>query len=145
MEIIETSESIDFNEFMTRPLFAHLSTMSDQGPVDSPVWCMWEDDCIWINTDIVNDSFGKRLTSDNRCAIGIIDYDNNTGKLHHVGFRGKAEVVNFDAMIGARIFTKYLGSAQDTWPPWFQQFLNDQNARLVKFTPKTVVIRDLSY
>jgi hypothetical protein len=38
MKIIKGSRSFDLDEFLKEPLFAHLSTMSDEGPRDSPVW-----------------------------------------------------------------------------------------------------------
>jgi Pyridoxamine 5'-phosphate oxidase len=145
MKIIEQSENIDLDEFMKKPLFAHLATIGESGPADSPVWCLWEKGYLWICTDIVHGSFGKRIENDGRCAIGIVDFDHSTGKLHHVGFRGTAEVVSFDIDIGTRIFAKYVGPNQETWPDWFRSFLNSENARLIQFSPKTVVVRDGSY
>jgi len=145
MKIIESSKNIDLNEFMKKPLFAHLATISESGPADSPIWCLWEDGYLWICTDIVKGSFGKRIEKDKRCAISIVDYDHTTGKLHHVGFRGTAEVLNFDTNIGTRIFAKYVGPNKESWPDWFKNFLNDENARLIQFSPETVIIRDGSY
>lgn len=31
-------KSFDLDNFLKKPLFAHLSTMSEEGPRDSPVW-----------------------------------------------------------------------------------------------------------
>ena len=93
----------------------------------------------------MKDSFGKRIEKDKRCAIGIVDYDHTTGMLYHVGFRGTAEVINLDANIGTSIFAKYLGPNKGNWPDWFKNFLNDENARLIQFSPETVVKRDRSY
>lgn len=145
MKIIDNSENIDLDEFMAKPLFAHLATIGDSGPADSPIWCIWQKDFLWICTDIKRGSFGKRIQQDKRCAIGIVDFDVRTGKLHHVGFRGTAEVVDFDTTIGDEIFAKYLGPNKDTWPEWFKVFLQGPDARLIQFTPNTVVIRDGSY
>lgn len=145
MKIIENSLNIDLHEFMKKPLFAHLATVGENGPTDSPVWCLLENGYLWVCTDILNDSFGKRIIKDKRCAMGIVDYDHTTGKLHHVGFRGTAAVIDFNVDIGARIFAKYLGPDKKNWPDWFKHFLQDENARLIQFTPKTVVMRDRSY
>ncbi len=145
MQILEHSKNIDLESFMKKPLFAHLATTSPQGPADSPVWCLWQDNQLWICTDIVNGSFGKRIQKDERCAIGIVDFDVRSGKLHHVGFRGKAKVVDFDISIGEAIFAKYVGQDKSIWPQWFEDFLHDKNARLIQFVPETVIIRDGSY
>lgn len=145
MKIIEHSPKINLDDFMKKPLFAHLATTSESGSAESPVWCLWKDGCLWVCTDIVNDSFGKRIEKDERCAIGIVDYDAKTGKLYHVGFRGIAKVIDFDVDIGTAVFAKYLGENKGQWPNWFNHFLKDQNARLIQFIPKTAVIRDRSY
>lgn len=146
MQIIDQSSSLNLNEFMQRPLFAHLATSSPEGAKESPVWCLWKNNQLWIATDIQKDTFCHRIKNDARCSLGIVDYDARSGKLHHVGFRGTAELFSFNKIIAQEIFTKYLGTTdQSIWPDWFQAFLDDANARLVCFTPKTIVIRDLSY
>ena len=38
----------DIDEFLNRPLIAHLSTSSDTGPQHSPVWYLWEEQKIWL-------------------------------------------------------------------------------------------------
>lgn len=39
MQIVSTrSETIDIDEFLARPLFAHLSTSSEHGARDVPLW-----------------------------------------------------------------------------------------------------------
>ena len=58
MNIIE--QDFDINEFLSRPLFAHLATMSDDGPRESPVWFLWEDDAIWL-IGTASDSFVRRV------------------------------------------------------------------------------------
>jgi len=146
VKIIDKSPSLNLDEFMRRPLFAHLATSGADGARESPVWCLWKNEVLWICTDIKKDTYCYRIEKDNRCAIGIVDYDATSGKLHHVGFRGTAKLTPFDITIAKEIFSKYLGkNNQSCWPDWFQQFLNDPNARLICFTPATVVVRDQSY
>lgn len=70
-----------------RPLFAHLTTVSDGGPGESPVWFLWEDNTLWL---IASDrsSYTVRLQKDTRAAVGIVDFDLARGFLQHVGMRG---------------------------------------------------------
>lgn len=77
MNIIEQSDIIRLDEFMQRPLFAHLATSSINGARESPIWCLWKNKEIWICTDIETDTFCHRIQEDDRCAIGIVDYDLN--------------------------------------------------------------------
>src|SRR5689334_89383 len=54
MDIVEKKvsagdrEIFDFDEFMSRPLFAHLAHSSPDGPRESPVWFSWDGESIWI-------------------------------------------------------------------------------------------------
>jgi hypothetical protein len=40
--------TVDLEEFLSRPLFAHLATASEEGPRESPVWFLGEDGAVWI-------------------------------------------------------------------------------------------------
>ena len=42
------SDDVDVVEFLARPLIAHLATASVDGPRNSPVWFLWEDEAIWL-------------------------------------------------------------------------------------------------
>ena len=84
----------DLDEFLSRPLYAHLAHQAEQGPRESPVWFHWDGGLIWI---IGGTSFPKNLKREPVCAIGIVDWDVATGLNQHVGLRGRAEVVPFDA------------------------------------------------
>ena len=83
-------EIFDLDEFLSRPLYAHLAHASEQGPRESPVWFHWDGQALWI---IGGTSFPANLRREPRCAIGIVDWDPATGKSHHVGIRGRAEVL----------------------------------------------------
>ena len=52
MKIVEQKSSggaiFDLNEFLARPLFAHLEHDSGQGPRESPVWFHWDGQTILI-------------------------------------------------------------------------------------------------
>ncbi len=94
MDIVEKKVSagsrdiFDLNEFLSRPLFAHLAHNAKDGSRESPVWFYWDGDSLWI---IGGTSFPTYLKREPRCAIGIVDWNVATGRLHHVGMRGHAE------------------------------------------------------
>jgi hypothetical protein len=107
MQIVEKSVSagdravFDLEEFMSRPLYAHLAHSSDQGPRESPVCFQWDSQAVWI---IGGTSFPTNLKRDPRCALGIVDWDPASGRSQHVGLRGRAEVVAFDPAVARTIF-----------------------------------------
>ncbi|MGP4074747.1 pyridoxamine 5'-phosphate oxidase family protein [Halobacillus sp. K22] len=142
MEIIPGNRSFDLDEFLKKPLFAHLSTLSKEGPRESPVWFYWENGYIYI-IGTPSDSFPQRIEENPGCAIGIVDFDHTTGKVLHAGFRGQATVEPFDKKIATRLLERYLGPDEESWDPRFQG-LDDSNI-LIKFAPETVVVRDQSY
>src|SRR3954447_25172615 len=149
MEIIRDREcGVDFEEFLARPLFAHLATASEHGPRESPVWFLWEDDAIWIIGSRESDSFPARVEADARCAIGIVDFERRAGLVHHVGMRGRAAVEPFDANRARRLLARYLGPDERTWDERFSTTVADpdcEHAVLLRFVPETVIARDISY
>jgi hypothetical protein len=150
MNIVEKSVSagdravFDLDEFLSRPLYAHLAHNSDQGPRESPVWFHWDGQAVWI---IGGTSFPANLKRDPRCALGIVDWEPATGLSHHVGMRGKAEVLPFDRAMAKAVFRRYFGPDEEDWDPRFAYAANGEEAGLtmVRFTPETVVVRDQSY
>ncbi|XEC96527.1 pyridoxamine 5'-phosphate oxidase family protein [Paenibacillus tarimensis] len=143
MKIIrDRSRSFELNEFLKRPLFAHLATASDEGPRESPVWFHWEVGQIWI-IGTASDSFPGRIEKEPKCAIGIIDFDVESGKVYHAGFRGHAVVKAFDKHMANKLLARYLGPHQESWDPRFKEL--DVSNVLICFTPETVVVRDQSY
>jgi len=140
--IIENGFDID--DFLQRPLFAHLATASEDGPRESPVWFLWEDGAIWLIGNS-RDSFPKRIQKDGRCAIGIVDFDLQRGFLQHVGFRGHATVVTLDKERLYRLLRRYLGDDETAWNPWFRANVIDGLDLMVRFEPTAIVARDQSY
>jgi hypothetical protein len=143
--IADRTRTVDLDEFLTRPLFAHLATLAPEGPRDSPVWFLWEDECLWIIGSTRTDSFPRRLSRDGRCAVGIIDFDRDRGLVQHVGIRGHATVEPFDADRARRLLARYLGEDQNRWDPRFRETLSDPDNVLARVVPDTVVARDVSY
>jgi hypothetical protein len=149
MQIVEQKVSagdraiFDLDEFMARPLYAHLAHNSEHGPRESPVWFHWDGTALWI---IGGTSFPANLKRDPRCAIGIVDWDPASGRSHHVGFRGRAEVLPFDCEMARTIFRRYFGPHEEEWDRRFDDVLSGQaNLEMIRFTPETVVLRDQSY
>jgi hypothetical protein len=133
----------DLEEFLARPLFAHLATIAEDGPRESPVWFHWEDGALWV---IGGTSFPGYLRRDPRCAVGIVDFDRATGLVHHVGIRGTAAVLPFDTGVARKVFRKYFGPREEDWDARFDDVLSGRaGLDLVRITPETVVIRDQSY
>jgi hypothetical protein len=147
MKIVrDRPRAVDVDEFLARPLFAHLSTASPQGPRESPVWFLWEEDALWILGSRSTDTFPTRIEADPRCAIGIVDFDRTAGRVHHVGLRGRATVEPFDADRARRLLTRYLGEDEHAWDDRFRRTLGGRDQELlVRFTPETAVTRDVSY
>jgi len=148
MRIVEVKVSagdrpvFDLGEFLDRPLFAHLAHGSEHGPRESPVWFLWDGSAVWV---IGGESFPANLRRDPRCAIGFIDFDLPTGRCHHVGMRGTAEVLPFDVAVARAIFRRYMGPGEADWDRRFDDvFDGSAKLEMVRFTPETVVVRDQS-
>jgi Pyridoxamine 5'-phosphate oxidase len=149
MEIVEKKvsaggrEIFDLEEFLSRPLYAHLAHHSEEGPRESPVWFHDDGQALWI---IGGTSFPENLKRDPRCALGIVDWDLATGLCQHVGLRGTAEVLPFDCGMARTIFRKYFGPEEGEWDHRFDDvFTGQHDLAMVRFTPETVVMRDQSY
>jgi hypothetical protein len=149
MRIVEQKVSagdrplFDLDEFLARPLYAHLAHSAEGAPRESPVWFHWDGRAVWI---IGGTSFPANLKREPRCALGIVDWDPATGKSQHVGLRGTADVLPFDTALARTIFRKYFGPDEAEWDRRFDDvFTNEHGLELVRFTPETVVVRDQSY
>ena len=145
MHVVEDTLDTDLETFLARPLFAHLSTVDGTDPRESPVWFLWEEDALWVVGDSEADSFPVRVEADPRCAVGIVDYDRGTGRVEHVGFRGRATVEPFDPERVTRLLRRYLGPNEARWDARFSGALERSTSVLLRFVPETAVLRDQSY
>jgi hypothetical protein len=117
--------------------------VAEYGPRESPVWFHWDGGLIRI---IGGTSFPKNLKRQPVCAIGIVDWDVATGLNQHVGLRGRAEVVPFDAAKAKTIFRRYFGPDEQEWDGRFADvFTGELGLELIRFVPETVIMRDQSY
>jgi hypothetical protein len=149
MRIVEQKVSagdralFDLEEFLSRPLYAHLAHNSEHGPRELPVWFHWDGTALWI---IGGTTFPANLKRDPRCAVGIVDWDPATGRSQHVGLRGRAEVLPFDAAQARTIFRRYFGPDESDWDWRFDDvFTGELGLEMVRVIPETVVVRDQSY
>ena len=148
MEIVEHTLDTDLDSSLDRPLFAHLSTVSSEdAPRDTPVWFLWEEEFLWVIANTDQRTVDDRIEDDPRVAVGIVDFDVETGLVEHVGIRGRAAVVPHDPDRAERLLQRYLGSDKDTWDT--ERFGDPQEwgeaMVLLRITPETVVARDQSY
>lgn len=141
---ITRQKDFEFDVVLQKPLMAHLSTVEVDEPRDSPVWFIWEDDCVWI-FGTSEDSFIRRLKEEPRCALGIVDFNLDKGVLRHVGIRGISEVGSIDNDRLHRFVAKYLGDDKTKWNEWFVQNIVDPLDIMVKITPKSMVAKDVSF
>ena len=144
MEIQRSGSPFDLDEFLARPLFAHLATASADGPRESPVWFLWEHDTIWPIANST-DSFPKRVAIESRCALGFVDFNVEDGFLQHVGMRGTASVEPLDHDRLYRLLRRYLGEDRSAWNQQFREAVVDQLDLMIRFEPQSVVMRDQSY
>ncbi|MFZ0566001.1 MAG: pyridoxamine 5'-phosphate oxidase family protein [Chlamydiales bacterium] len=137
-------KDFDINTVLRKPLMAHLSTTENGEPRDSPVWFIWEEECIWI-FGTSKDSFVKRLKKEPRCALGVVDFDLDKGVLRHVGIRGTSQVGKVDRNRLYRFVSKYLGKDKEKWNAWFVKNVVDPLDVMVQITPKSIVAKDVSF
>lgn len=60
MQVLKGKHTFDLDSMLKKPLFAHLATVEEDTPKDSPVWFHWENNEIWI-IGTKSDSFPKRI------------------------------------------------------------------------------------
>jgi hypothetical protein len=143
--IRDRPRTVELDEFLARPLFAHLATASEAGARVSPVWFLWEEGVVWVIGSRQANSFLRRIEDDPRCSMDMVDFDRVSGRVHHVGLRGEATVEPFDPERARRLLERYLGPNLETWDGRFQETLHDPHNVLVRFLPETAVARDQSY
>jgi len=149
MEIVEDTLGVSVATFLARPLFAHIATASREGPRDSPVWFIYDEETeiVWIDADRDSNSFTARIERDERVAVGVVDSEPARGLIQHVGVRGTATLESFDPDRAEKLYAKYLGANRETWDDRFRSYIEQppESAALVRVEPTTVVARDQSY
>ena len=139
--------AFDPEEVLRLPLMAVLSTMSEDGPRNAPVWFAWEEGALWMLSGS-GASSARRLAADPRCAVEILDYDKAAGILRHLGLRGRAEVVRMEPARFRRLLKRYLDADPRWWNLWFIDTvarIDDPDGRLIRLRPESVFTNDVSF
>ena len=142
--MIFAQKDFEIEDVLCKPLMAHLSTVEEGVPRDSPVWFLWEDSCLWI-FGTSKDSFVKRLQAELKCAAGIVEYDLEKGILKHVGIRGIASLASCDKDCLMRFVAKYLGNDKQNWNPWFIENVVDPLDAMIRIVPESIVAKNVSF
>ena len=132
MPAMSSSDHLQVEEFLSRPLVARLAT---NGPTVRPVWFLWEDGAFWWITGAYAE-LPERLARDPEVAMVIDTCDLDTGSVLQVTATGAAEVVAMEPDRATRKLVRYLGPDIETWPVPFREALTDPGARLAKLIPR---------
>lgn len=141
--MIFAQKDFEIEDVLCKPLMAHLATVDDGAPRDSPVWFLWEDSCLWI-FGTSTDSFVKRLQAEPKCAVGIVEYDLEKGILKHVGIRGAASLASCDKDRLMRFVAQYLGRDKQNHNPWFIENVVDPLDVMIRVVPESIVAKNVS-
>ena len=139
--------AFDPEDILHWPLMANLATTSADGPRNAPVWFIWEDGALWL-LGSAHGSSVKRLRDDPRCAVEIVHFDNESGILLHLGFRGRATIEASSASRFKRLLSKYLGRDESTWNRWFIDHIaciDDPDGRMIRLEPESTFTNNVSY
>lgn len=149
MELLRDQRAaFDLDEFLGRPLIAHLATASEDGPRNSPLWFLWEGKAMWFIVEEGYNTFQLRIRDDPRVAIGIVDFDPRAGSLQHVGIRGLGSLEPWDDDLAERLHHRYYSrlDGYDRPPaPRGSKVVGRLPMTLVKVAPRQVVLRDQGY
>ncbi|MEQ8484229.1 MAG: pyridoxamine 5'-phosphate oxidase family protein [Pseudomonadales bacterium] len=139
--------AFDPQSVLSRPLIAILSTLAGDGaPRNAPVWYHWDAGALWMLSDDTASS-ARRIASDPRVSVEIVDYDNRQGVLRHLGLRGRATIEPMDPDLFRRLLTRYLGP-EPGWNRWFIDQvarIDDPSGRLIRLAPDNIYTNDVSY
>jgi len=147
MEIVENTLDVDVATFLERPLFSFLGTATAAGdPRISPLWYLWEDGAVWHVAERRR-SYPDRIERRPETALAVVDFEPTTGRVEHVGMRGRATVESHDPDRAIRLLERYLGPDVEAWDQsrfpdpheWGEGFVT------IRFDPETTVARDQSY
>lgn len=143
-EIVENTLEAPIEAVLDRPLFCFLAQRSGDGPRVSPLWFLREAGAVWMIAQHRGRSYPDRVRRDPHSALAVVDFDPGTGRVEHVGMRGRATLEPYDADRAGRLLERYLGADRGAWPDRFRD-LEAADYGFVRFEPETVVARDLSY
>ncbi|CAM3933166.1 pyridoxamine 5'-phosphate oxidase family protein [Alkalicoccus chagannorensis] len=139
----EKETKILMEDILSRKVTAHLATVEDGLPKDSPVWFLWDGEAVWVIGHSVENTFTHRIRREPSCALGVVDFNPEDGTFLHVGIRGKGELLPHREDLVHQLFDKYMG--EEPWDDRFTRIQGDASWMMIRITPGTVVVRDQSY
>lgn len=131
-------------EVLKKPLILNLATICPDGPRDSVVWFLYDEQKIWL-FGTRQDHFVKRLELDPRCSFSVVDLNLEEGVLRHVSGRCSALLHDLDEERLHKVTVKYLGGNSVSWNKWFIQNILDPLDVMVELPMESVISKDLSY
>lgn len=75
-------------------------------------------------------------------------FDNESGILLHLGFRGRATIEASSASRFKRLLSKYLGHDERAWNRWFIDHIariDDPDGRMIRLEPESTFTNNVSY
>lgn len=140
--------NIDLEEFLLRPLLAHVASSSPLGARNSLLWFLWEEGALWFILEEGFNTLQSRVREDPRVAVGLADFDPARGFLEHVSIRGRASVEDWDDARASRLLRRYyrrLEGYADTPATPGEKVTGRLPMTFLKVVPESVVIRDHTY
>jgi PPOX class probable F420-dependent enzyme len=127
-------------EFLRKPLIAHLATCNPQTlqPHTVPVWFEWDGTQVWISTFRSTRKVREILA--NPLISVVVDSDSPGDPAIGVLFEGEAELLNDPAQgieRGGSIYARYLG-VEGALAEEPQSWLHDPEHLLIRLEPKKV-------
>lgn len=138
----------DLEEFLGRPLLAHVASFSDAGPRSSLFWYLWEDAALWMILEEGFNTLQERIRADPRVAVGFADFDPATGFLQHVSVRGSASLEPWDDERAGRLLRRYYCQLQDyreAAPHLGEEVRGAHPMLFLRIHPESVFLREQSY
>jgi len=149
MEVLRNAEAkFDLEEFLDRPLLAHVASLSEDGARNSLFWYLWEDGAVWILLEEGFHTIQNRIRADPRVAVGFADFDAAKGFLQHVSLRGEASIEPWDDRRASRLLHRYFCQLQDyreSEPRLKERVPGPRAMMLLKIRPESVYLREQSY
>jgi hypothetical protein len=139
---------VDLDEFLERPLLAHIASGSEGGARNSLFWYLWEEGALWVILEEGFNTIGGRVRNDPRVAVGLADFDPRTGKLEHVSIRGTASLEPWDDARASRLLRRYyrhLKGYRERPATGDEKVRGRLPMTFLKVVPDSVVIRGHSY
>jgi len=132
---------------LAHPFMATLGTVATDGsPRTAPVWYLWEGGILYM-LGAMGGASTQRIAADPRVSVEITDYDNTSGRLLHLGLRGRARIAPMDPHLFERLLLRYLGPRAD-WNSWFIEHIariDDPDGRLICLTPESIFTNNVSF